>query len=283
MPYHIFMRLSTSTNLVSFLPDGRKTEMQLLIPLYAQGGFTCLDLNFCEMMNPSSILRTDRYEERVGQLLALKRQYGLTYNQSHAPYLRDRFRMRPEEGEKEDAMVFRAIRISAELGIPQIVIHPAPAEEDIVEKNLAYLAPFLDMADKCGIHIALENLDAKNEIREADQMLGLVNRLSSPSVGVCLDFGHAHMNGLDLVEEIHTYGQALIATHVADNHGTQDEHLLPWYGTIGWRECMKALKDIGYQGDLTLECMKQNQYLPEELRMMAIRQAKEIGSFLLAS
>jgi len=46
---------------------------------------------------------------------------------------------------------------------------------------------------------------------------------------------------------------------------------------------MKALKDIGYQGDLTLECMKQNQYLPEELRMMAIRQAKEIGSFLLAS
>ncbi|MFA6892219.1 MAG: hypothetical protein WCQ66_09005, partial [Sphaerochaetaceae bacterium] len=77
------MRIATSTNLVSFRPDGSKTEMQHLIPLYAQDGFSLLDLNLCEMMNPQSVFRTDRYMERVGLLSALRERWGVAYIQSH--------------------------------------------------------------------------------------------------------------------------------------------------------------------------------------------------------
>lgn len=275
------MRIATSTNLVSFRPDGSKTEMQHLIPLYAQGGFSLLDLNLCEMMNPRSVFRTDRYMERVGLLSALRERWGIAYIQSHAPYVRDRFHMDEEQGKLEDQLVKRAVHISAILGIRQIVIHPACSDDHLVEKNVVYLSPFIEQAAKEGIDVALENLDGKNEIQEADQLMELVSHFGD-NTGVCLDFGHAHMHGLDLPNEIRTYGARLIATHVADNHGSMDEHLLPFYGTVDWKACMQALRETGYRGDLTFECMKQNQYLPDGLRSMAIRQAKEIGDFLLS-
>jgi sugar phosphate isomerase/epimerase len=282
LPYHAGMRIATSTNLVSFRPDGSKTEMHHLLPLYKQGGFSVLDLNFCEMMNPASIWRTDRYMERVDLIRSLKESLSLTFNQSHAPYTRDRFALSAEAGKTEDALVQRAIHVSSLLGVDVVVIHPAPADENRLSQNVAYLSPFVEQAEKEGMHIALENLDGQREIQSSGELCALVDLFSSSTVGVCLDFGHAHMHGLDLPKEIRTYGKRLIATHVADNHGTADEHLLPFYGTIDWKACMKALRECGYRGDLTYECMKQNQYLPEALKPMAIRQAKEIGDFLLS-
>jgi hypothetical protein len=86
LPYHAGMRIATSTNLVSFRPDGSKTEMHHLLPLYKQGGFSVLDLNFCEMMNPASIWRTDRYMERVDLIRSLKESLSVDVQPSHAPY-----------------------------------------------------------------------------------------------------------------------------------------------------------------------------------------------------
>ena len=52
-------------------------------------------------------------------------------------------------------------------------------------------------------------------------------------VGICLDFGHAHLDG-DLVDAIETVSEHLIAVDVHDNHGRTDDHLVPFEGTIDW-------------------------------------------------
>ena len=55
------------------------------IPLIASYGYKNIDINFCEMLNPTH--RVDN--AYIGQLKSLKKSLGLNYNQSHVPYIPD--------------------------------------------------------------------------------------------------------------------------------------------------------------------------------------------------
>jgi len=44
--------------------------------------------------------------------------------------------------------------------------------------------------------------------------------------------------------------------HIQDTHGIRqglDEHLLPWQAEVDFEDLMRALNEVGYEGDLTLE------------------------------
>jgi len=71
-------------------------------------------------------------------------------------------------------------------------------------------------------------------------------------IGICLDFGHAHLDG-DVVDAIETVSEHLIATHVHDNRGRNDDHLLPFDGTIDWPGALTAIQKVGYDGTLVFE------------------------------
>ena len=62
------------------------------------------------------------------------------------------------------------------------------------------------------------------------------------AVGICLDFGHAHMDG-DLADAIETVSEHLITTHVHDNRGRTDDHLVPFEGTIDWPAALTAVHE----------------------------------------
>jgi sugar phosphate isomerase/epimerase len=76
--------------------------------------------------------------------------------------------------------------------------------------------------------------------------------LDGLDVGLCLDFGHAHIDG-EIVDAIETVSEHLITTHVHDNRGRTDEHLVPLDGTIDWPAALTAVQKIGYEGPLILE------------------------------
>ena len=71
-------------------------------------------------------------------------------------------------------------------------------------------------------------------------------------VGVCLDYGHAHLMG-DLGEAIETLSGHLWTTHVHDNGGKRDDHLVPFAGSIDWDAAMMETQKIGYDGMLMFE------------------------------
>ena len=48
-------------------------------------------------------------------------------------------------------------------------------------------------------------------------------------------------------------GKRVKALHVHDNDLVRDVHTLPFTRKIDWDEVMTALKDIGYDGELTFE------------------------------
>lgn len=266
-------RTATSTNLISFLPDGSKRTMLDVIPLLAGYGYRRLDLNFCEMMNPSSRIG----EGYIARLEELRKAYGLDYVQSHVPYPRDHLALDEDGRRRFDALIARAISYSVQLGIPAIVIHPIRAS---VEENVDYLSRFLPLLDGSSSVLAVENMEGMDEISTADELCAIVDALPQGHIGVCLDTGHAHMRGLDLPKQIAKLAHRLVATHIADNHGTSDEHNLPFFGTIGWPEVMRALHEVCYKGWLTYECMFFTRHLPRELEADVVALSLKIGSYL---
>jgi sugar phosphate isomerase/epimerase len=107
------------------------------------------------------------------------------------------------------------------------------------------------LAQPLGVKIALEVIP--NELSRAGSLVHFVeNALDQAGAGICLDFGHAHMDG-DLVDAIETVSEHLVTTHVHDNRGKTDDHLVPFDGTIDWPGALTAIQKVGYDGTLLLE------------------------------
>jgi len=77
-------------------------------------------------------------------------------------------------------------------------------------------------------------------------------------------------------------GKRLKAIHVQDNKGLADDHLLPFHGTIDWKDAMSALADIGYEGDLTFEIQEWGRFYPKELKCLMAEFAAKVGNVLIS-
>ena len=123
-------------------------------------------------------------------------------------------------------------------------------------------------AEKCGVVIAMENLDRFEPFANIVELPQLIALADSPGVGFCLDTGHAHCAGTDIVKWIDVMGDKLVTTHVHDNHGPSeevfnstgyvsptglDEHLPPGFGTTPWNEVIAGLRRSGYAHTLNFE------------------------------
>jgi sugar phosphate isomerase/epimerase len=107
----------------------------------------------------------------------------------------------------------------------------------------------LRIAEPLGVRIAVEVIP--NELSRAGSIVHFVEH-DLEGVAICLDFGHAHLDG-DVIDAVETVAEHLIATHVHDNRGRSDDHLLPFDGTIDWAGTLLAVQKIGYDGPFTFE------------------------------
>ena len=107
------------------------------------------------------------------------------------------------------------------------------------------------LAAAVNVRVALEVLP--NALASAAALCTLLeDTLEDVDVGVCLDFGHAHLTG-DLGDVIETLSGHIWATHLHDNRGRQDDHLVPFAGTIDWDAAMMETQKVGYDGMLMFE------------------------------
>jgi sugar phosphate isomerase/epimerase len=80
----------------------------------------------------------------------------------------------------------------------------------------------------------------------------LEGELDARHAGICLDFGHAHLMG-EVADEIETAAEHVITTHVHDNRRREDDHLVPYAGTIDWDAALVTMRKIGYEGTFLME------------------------------
>jgi sugar phosphate isomerase/epimerase len=106
-------------------------------------------------------------------------------------------------------------------------------------------------AQDVNVGIALEVMP--NALSSAAAICTLIeDQLEGLNVGICLDYGHAHLMG-DLSDAIETVGGHLWTTHLHDNDGRSDDHRVPFAGRIDWDAAMMETQKIGYDGVLMFE------------------------------
>ena len=120
-------------------------------------------------------------------------------------------------------------------------------------------------AEKRGITVAFENL------RMVGNLAYLIDRYEHcDNVRFCFDCGHEHCY-TKTVSMIDVFTNRICCTHIHDNMGKEDEHLIPGDGIIDWDSFAAALKDIKEIQMLKSDLDKQEQ----EARIEKLRREAE--------
>jgi sugar phosphate isomerase/epimerase len=197
-----------------------------------------------------------------------------------------------------DRVIEGLLGYAAEIGAQRVVYHAAnhpdePASEDRLLAETRSLARLARHAERRGITIALENLAPVFPGPEALSFKPLLlrtmaKRISSPSVGLCLDLGHANvvagLHGSDPIELIEPALDRTVLFHLHDNLGARrgreeapeldplrlDLHLAPGRGNVPWDRLAPLLAHR--QAPLLLEVHPPHRPSPAHLFEAAVRE-----------
>ena len=186
----------------------------------------------------------------------------------------------PELREHAVRDTLQALYIARRLPIAVLVLHlgiprTQPRDGDVGSQDVRGAAKksveeLVKAAGPLGVGIAVEVIP--NEISRAGPLVHFVEEeLDGLGVGICLDFGHAHIDG-DVVEAVETVSEHVIATHLHDNGGRSDDHLMPMDGTIDWAGALTAVQKIGYDGPLVFEV---GAHSPSKDSLARLKKARE--------
>jgi sugar phosphate isomerase/epimerase len=89
-----------------------------------------------------------------------------------------------------------------------------------------------------GVTLAIEN--TPGEMATSVNLKNFLEQTRLTSVKLCFDTGHAHLDG-GVPEALEIVRDFVATTHIHDNRGERDDHLLPYEGTIDWSATLSSL------------------------------------------
>jgi len=154
------------------------------------------------------------------------------------------------------ADLLETIRISGELGVKCVTVHPglvSPTSSMDIERVRALVREatlcLSNASEEHGVPVAIENMPSMRWLifREPGEILKLIE---GTELGICFDAGHAHTSGntddwLELADRF-------INVHLHDNRGERDEHLVLGEGTVPFDRILKSLHGV-YRGTYVIE------------------------------
>lgn len=217
---------------------------------------------------------TYRSPEAVRLLAAGLRDSGLLLHSLHSPTERDLSPGREssiplsisetERIRRIDAVdeVKRAIDVAETISFRYLVQHLGsgrqeadPRRFDAAFTSLEHLSLF---AKQRGVTIAVEN--TPNELGSPASLVRFVKE-TRLDLRFCFDIGHAHLES-GVTESFELMRDRIATTHIHDNHGEKDEHLLPFEGSIDWDAALAALASAPSPLPLVLELKDQSAGAP---------------------
>ena len=114
-----------------------------------------------------------------------------------------------------------------------------------------------------GVKIAVETLPGANAASWLKLYDLLFARYPAEFIGLCLDIGHWHIVAGDDLSILERHGDRLIATHIHDNFGVTDDHLLPFNGRIDWNAVTAAIAATPCDMPLDFETPPDRHNMPE--------------------
>jgi len=290
------MELSISTS-VLFDPHFPQISTEKALERLAAAGYHVLDFDFNNWLFDGSPLVDDDWEQWFKSLRKRADSLAIRFGQAHGPIFN-----KLENSDKAKwltKMSIRSLEAAALLGIRWVVFEPEtlPGAFDsahlnyMMQCNIDWFETLLPTAENTDVGIAIENVadvfgSKERGLRRLycsvpSELIELVDRFNHRLMGICWDTGHANLQRIDQGKALCSIGNRLKATHIHDNSGERDEHLLPFYGNINWIDVMNTLQAINYKGDFTYEVNNFIRPLPDTLRDAALRYSIQIGHYLL--
>jgi sugar phosphate isomerase/epimerase len=127
-------------------------------------------------------------------------------------------------------------------GVPDPHAAPGDNHRGALVRSLEELSP---VAQRFGVQLAVEVIP--NDLSTPAALVELIESDIDAELGICMDVGHARLIG-DVVDAIETCSGHLITTHLHDNRGRNDDHLVPGRGAIDWDATTLAFQKVGYDG-----------------------------------
>jgi sugar phosphate isomerase/epimerase len=150
----------------------------------------------------------------------------------------------PERVRRQEAVdeIKRALDLVEHIPFRYCVQHVARSRDvaddrkwDAAFSSLEHLSLF---ARHRGVTIAIEN--TPGEMATPANLRNFLEQTRLPGVKICFDTGHAHLEG-GVAEALDVVRDFIATTHMHDNRGERDDHLLPYEGTIDWAAALRAL------------------------------------------
>lgn len=226
--------------------------------------------------------------EQVAELAAWFRSNALTAWSMHAPIFADREMGRSglpalnllhaEKSRRIEAMdeIKRALETAEQIPFRNLVVHLGDKDDEWSQRTAEYAFTALEhlgaFARPLGVRPLVENL--LSEPTKPEHLVEILETGHLNQIGVCLDFGHAHMT-VGVPAAIATLGGHIVQVHAHDNHGTKDEHLWPGDGAIDWPAADTSLNALAIPPAIVLELSSKLDDKPAELPQR-IRRAFEL-------
>jgi D-psicose/D-tagatose/L-ribulose 3-epimerase len=124
------------------------------------------------------------------------------------------------------------------------------ATEDEWKRSVEHLRRVAEYAAGSGVVLAEEVVNRFEiyHINTLDQGIRLVDEVGHPNCRLHLDTFHAHIEEKNTADAIRRAGDRIAHVHISEN-----DRGVPGSGSVAWDSTFEALRDIGYDGWLTVE------------------------------
>jgi sugar phosphate isomerase/epimerase len=150
--------------------------------------------------------------------------------------------------------VKRAIEVAEQIPFRFLVQHLGVSGESFDDRKFEAAMTSIEhlraFAKPLGVRILLENIP--NELSTPDKLVEFIETAHFEDVGICFDFGHAHLMS-SVAEAFAILKGHIHSTHVHDNGRDRDSHQWPGAGSIDWKEAMELLRAAPHTPPLLLE------------------------------
>lgn len=252
--------ISSTLNLLSHVGIDNTEYVCEALKFHKQMGFEAVDFG-TGLLNLSEA----GWQERAEAAVESAKAADITLGVCHLPFVMGGGDKGDEYMQTFNAQMHNAIDAAVILGVKHAVMHPNMPTVPMIkfdraeqyDKVMTHLAPFAEHAAKVGLSLALENMrvhpgtvHTHRFCQTPDELCEVADALG---VGVCWDFGHANISGIKQSDGLRYVGKRLRVIHINDNVGTDDQHLPPFIGNVDWKDAMKGLSEIGYEGVFNFE------------------------------
>lgn len=245
------------------------------LPLIKSAGFTHISIG--AKIEHSNYLES----EGMKSISAMVDGHGLGVCSIHTPFGKGIDISSPDRAISDRTVEIyqRCIDAAFLLSAHVVIFHPTAylssnhidARKEVLIKNVGKL---LEHIGQGYVRLAVEN----DSYEPANVVLShSLDEIADSGYGFCYDSSHDNLVERPLAL-LDTYGHRLLTTHISDNRGKKDDHILPFEGTYNWDGFCKSFPCEVFGGIFLLEVeMRESAYrIPSEFVSEAFSRGEKL-------